>query len=57
MDQRTSVLKNVLAMKADPLNFLQLMQWQTAYEKGSPVVVNWTLRQRHDPFRCMVVCE
>jgi hypothetical protein len=33
----------------DPEDFLQLMQWQSAYVTGSPVAVYFTAPQRQDP--------
>lgn len=47
---RTSVRKNAFAIKAAPVAFLQLMQWQTRYVKGSPVISYLIALQRQDPW-------
>lgn len=41
----------LVAMKEEPVAFLQLAQWQSTFRIGSPVISNLILPQRHEPVR------
>lgn len=45
----TSLDKTRFDMNAEPVAFLQFMQWQTRKVKGSPVISYWIDLQRQEP--------
>jgi hypothetical protein len=56
VNTRTSGLKNAFAMKAAPVAFLQFVQWQAMYVKGSPVISYLIALQRQDPVCIAAIC-
>ena len=56
-DILASLEKKRFDMNAEPVDFLQLAQWQIRKVKGSPLISNFIDLHRQDPDRTVVVVE